>query len=241
MLSTKYKFIFVHVPKTGGSSTLESLLPYSDASRLVGYGNRGQHWDLKDPVANSMHEPILSYKRFLGEEFKSFNILVGFRDPFERMLSLYFSPHFWRSYSMAGRIALGFERRFLLPHRPISNGPLGVYLERISPVRENVPFWNEDAFSELVIKAVTHSDLLRVEDGSFFECDHIIPLRFRQIESDFARAVERLELPLNPGLANLAQGRGSRGLVDSLRKSKDLRHFVEMVQREDYDRFHDYF
>jgi hypothetical protein len=241
MLSMRHQFVFTHVPKTAGSSLLEVLLPYSDASRVVGYGNGGQYWNLKDPIADSMHEPILTYKQALGDKFQFFSVLAGFRDPFERMLSLYFSPHRWRSYHIVGRVSLRMERHLFSSRTPISNGTLGRGLERVFPVQEHTPVWSEEAFSQLVCKAQTHSDLLRVDSESILERDRILPLRFRWIERDFANAVERLGLPGNLCVPMRATGLGQPQLMDSLGKSRDLRAFVESVHREDYEHFHEYF
>jgi|19_taG_2_1085344.scaffolds.fasta_scaffold00919_7 hypothetical protein len=72
LLSHKHKFIFIHIPKTGGTSIKRALLPYSDVE------NRDE----------SKHKTSVFWKKQLGKKtWKSYFKFVFVRNPWDRMVS----------------------------------------------------------------------------------------------------------------------------------------------------------
>ena len=67
--STPTQFIFVHIPKTAGTSTLRWL-------------NGGV-------VKRNCHSTALQYKKMLGQQYNSFFKFSFVRNPWDRMLSFY--------------------------------------------------------------------------------------------------------------------------------------------------------
>jgi hypothetical protein len=108
MLSLQKKFLFVHIPKTGGNSLQNILKDYSE-DRLVGHTPdengilqrfqvRNEQYDL------GKHATLSQYKEVLAEElFSSLYKFAVIRNPWDRMISYYFSPHrgvqVWNRYS----------------------------------------------------------------------------------------------------------------------------------------------
>lgn len=97
MLSTTHDFLFVHVPKTGGNSIQAVLSEFSDDEIVAPL----EHQDgverfgvAHERYGYSKHSPLRVYRSELPEEVYSrlFKFAV-LRDPWERMISLYFSPH----------------------------------------------------------------------------------------------------------------------------------------------------
>ena len=97
MLSEKHSFLFLHLPKTAGNSIQERLKVYSD-DKIVCLN------DIQDGVErfevrnqfNGLHKhsSLSEYKKVLPNVlFKRLFIFATIRNPWERMISFYFSPH----------------------------------------------------------------------------------------------------------------------------------------------------
>ncbi|PIW49542.1 MAG: hypothetical protein COW18_05355 [Zetaproteobacteria bacterium CG12_big_fil_rev_8_21_14_0_65_54_13] len=98
MLSIQKKFLFIHIPKTGGSSLQNILSRYSedkivcDAPLQDGI-ERFAVKNTKHPELKK-HSSLMAYKSVLDQElFKSLYKFAVIRNPWERMISFYFSPH----------------------------------------------------------------------------------------------------------------------------------------------------
>jgi hypothetical protein len=95
MISLEYNFLFVHVTKCAGHSIQQVLLPYALAeinresfadwrviSGTPGYPRLGKHSTLRD------------YQRYLEPELFAGMFKFGVvRNPWERLISFHFSPH----------------------------------------------------------------------------------------------------------------------------------------------------
>ena len=97
MLSIKHNFLFVHIPKTGGNSIQKVLAPFSEdrISVLYPFQDGKEQFSIQNPTyAYQKHSSLSEYKKLLPKEI--YNSVFKFtvvRNPWERMLSLYFSPH----------------------------------------------------------------------------------------------------------------------------------------------------
>lgn len=96
MISTTYRFIFIHAPKTGGNSVQLVLQPLSDDHRTVVRSQDGhQRFGIEGPITRGKHDKLANYRDRLAADFSRFRIIVGARDPLARAVSSYYSPHRW--------------------------------------------------------------------------------------------------------------------------------------------------
>jgi hypothetical protein len=97
MISLKHNFLFVHIPKTGGNSVQQALRDYSEDQIVctAPFQDGVERFGLRnDRFSLQKHSALRDYRRELGEAL--FHRLFKFccvRNPWERAISFYFSPH----------------------------------------------------------------------------------------------------------------------------------------------------
>lgn len=97
MISLKNKFLFIHIPKTGGNSIQNVLKNYSEDSIICSK-------PLQDGVERFgissrqfgtwKHSTMNDYRTALGDDvFQGLFKFTSIRNPWDRMISSFFSPH----------------------------------------------------------------------------------------------------------------------------------------------------
>lgn len=94
MYSSAHRFIYLHVPKTGGNSIATALLPCSD-DRLTRHGHQDgiERFGIEGVVTTNKHATLADYARAV--DVATHDVFISVRHPFTRALSYYFSPHRW--------------------------------------------------------------------------------------------------------------------------------------------------
>jgi hypothetical protein len=96
MISLQKHFLFVHVPKTAGNSIQIALRDYSE-DQLVALRKEQdgiERFGLRNPNYNiKKHSTLAEYRNALGnEQFRSLYKFSCVRNPWDRMVSYYFTP-----------------------------------------------------------------------------------------------------------------------------------------------------
>lgn len=165
MISEAHKFIYIHVPKTGGTTIQDLLLPYSeDHKYTLPFQDGVDSFEIKGDVTPGKHATLQDYANLLGERFGDFRVITSIRHPLKRAVSGYFSPHKWL-----------FEQ------------PDGSWLQK-------EPYWDLKLFENLLSMPnhMPSTDYLRVS-GDIVAPDILI--RHETFEADVAACFQTLGLP----------------------------------------------
>ena len=96
MIFEKEKVIFLHYPKTGGNSVQYALQNYTDDKLVI--SNEKQDGKERFEVRSNKypmlkkHSKLNDYHKMLGDDFLNFQVFITIRNPFDRLVSFYFSP-----------------------------------------------------------------------------------------------------------------------------------------------------
>jgi hypothetical protein len=145
MISSTHRFIYLHVPKTGGNSIQTLLQPYSDDEFVTrGHQDGRDRFEIEGKVTPRKHAFLADYASVLGRSLEDYTTIVSVRHPFARAISFYFSPHRW------------LKRK---------DGADDWYLENA--------FWSLDEFEKCLAKIVPMVEFINV-NGRFVHPDQII-------------------------------------------------------------------
>lgn len=96
MISFQKRFLFVHIPKTGGNSIQTVLRDYSEDEVVARHDRQDgvERFAVRNPKYNlKKHSKLAEYSDALGrEQFSNLYKFTVVRNPWDRMVSFYFTP-----------------------------------------------------------------------------------------------------------------------------------------------------
>ena len=137
MISSQYKVIYLHAPKTGGNSIQSVLLPFSDDSMVLkGHQDGVERFEIEGVYTPRKHAVLADYATHLGERLSEYRVAISVRHPFRRAVSYYFSPHRWMEMDPQTRAW-----------------------------RKRPPFWGIAAFAACLSEIIPMTDFVAVRGG----------------------------------------------------------------------------
>lgn len=203
MLSRSHKFIFIHIPKCGGTSILRVLLDCSeDSTWTAPYQDGVNSFEIRGPVTVQKHDSLQHYRDSLGEAFDDYRIIASVRHPFSRIVSAIFSPHKWARQTETG----------------------AWYSE--------VPYWDEHLLDEILQAENLRPaiDFLRL-DGKPIRPDFLI--RAESLEADLTETCQRIGLPVPKYVPHVNRSAASPRLRDQVLGNPELQGRIESIYAED--------
>ncbi len=97
MISIKKNFIFIHYPKTGGNSIQNILREYSEDKivKLSNFQDGIERFEVRNDKYDIVkHSTLSHYKKVIEPDiYKKMFKFSTIRNPWDLMISFYFSPH----------------------------------------------------------------------------------------------------------------------------------------------------
>lgn len=96
MISLKNNFLFIHVPKTGGNSIQNILSQHSDDKIVILNNMQDGKERFEVRYTNTQlhkHSSLQDYRNVFGRRINELYKFVTIRNPWDRAISFYFSPH----------------------------------------------------------------------------------------------------------------------------------------------------
>jgi hypothetical protein len=97
MLSLAHRFLFIHIPKTAGNAIQRALLPFSEDQMVLTATHQDgvERFEIRSPQLEiHKHSALAEYRAQLPrEQFDGLFKFTCVRNPWERCVSFFFSPH----------------------------------------------------------------------------------------------------------------------------------------------------
>ncbi len=176
MISVQKRFLFIHVPKTGGNSIQNILRDYSEDKivTLAKHQDGVERFEVRNSQYNiTKHSTLSHYKTTLdANTYRSLFKFATIRNPWDMMISFYFSPH-----------------------RGVTEWSRGSFLTLINETPTLRHYVLEKLFLEKMLsKFGKHISAVNRKLDS--DIDFLI--RFERISEDFGTVCEKLDIPYSP-------------------------------------------
>lgn len=173
MMSISRRFLFIHVPKTGGNSVFQALREYTE-ERIITPGPT-QDGIERFGTANDSYPTILKHAALTeyqialpSDVFASLYKFAILRNPWERMISWFFSPH--RQLPQANRL----------------------------PAWQEARGWDRDHFVRFLRRRQPTRHYTCLPDAPTLAHNLDFLMRFEHLDEHFAEVCKRLEIPARP-------------------------------------------
>lgn len=173
MISIQKQFLFVHVPKTGGNSIQNILRDYSEDHivTLAKHQDGVERFEVRNSKYNiTKHSTLSHYKTVLdADTYRSLFKFATLRNPWDKMISFYFSPH-----------------------TGITEWNRNDFLTLVGRVPTLRNYICEKPFA---VNTLANLGTQNIFDNKKLDSDIDFLIRFEQLNHDFKEVCEKLDIP----------------------------------------------
>lgn len=96
MILNDAKLIYLHIQKTGGNSISKLFYPFSEDQITIRKHQDGvNRFGIRGKFTPRKHAYLTEYRDTMGSAMDDYDIVISVRNPLDRAISMYFSPHNW--------------------------------------------------------------------------------------------------------------------------------------------------
>lgn len=185
--------VYLHLPKTGGNYVQSQFLSLGlsrDRKTLSGHQDGTHRFGIQGQFSADKHATLNEYKAAMGPEaFSQMEVVITWRHPIPRLVSLYLSPHAWQRERSISRYTLGSFSRGLRPLGSQSAASkLRLAMERRRSYQQVTPTsFDLKEFAAMVQASRTMRDMLDVGHLGTLVTNKLYTLHFDSLDLDLAK------------------------------------------------------
>ncbi len=185
--------IFLHLPKTGGNYVQNQFLSLGlsrDLKTIRGNQDGKNRFGVQGQFTDDKHASLAKYKAGMDPEaFSRIDVIITWRHPVARLVSLYLSPHAWQRERLISRYTLGLLSRGLRPLRsqPTASKLLLAAERRRSFYQVTPTSYDLREFAALLQQAPSMRDMLDIDLLGTFDSNRLYTLHFDSLDLDLSK------------------------------------------------------
>jgi hypothetical protein len=234
MISLAKKFIFVHMPKTGGNSLQTILRKYSEDTYVVSGKKDGinRFGIVNEKYGTKKHSTLSEYKAAMEPElYDSMFKFAVVRNPWDRVISRYFSSniHEWNQDTFIETLKYDLPlRRFIVVDTPLQYFFGKHHFRYALFSRPHLGIDLEQSLKKLGLP-VDSSKKKLTDDIDFL-------LKFENLEEDYKTLCEKIDIPYVPlPRVNVSRREHYSRYYDEELKEMVRRKFAEEIEFFGYE------
>jgi hypothetical protein len=206
------KFVFIHIPKTGGNSFQNQILKHTNEIKTVeGHQDGEDRFGIKGDFTKHKHQTLNTYLKVFNEKninISNLEFVTIVRNPTNRLISFYFSPH-----------------RTIIEKKK--------FLKKSQFIHKDIEF-DESNFIEFCNNLPTQSEYL----GSEIPSSQLTILKFENYTNEVSSFLKRYNIDFEESKLNPSKSRNKQKVTSDKSLMIRLEKIIKQTKhKEDFIRF----
>ena len=206
------KFVFIHIPKTGGNSFQSQILKHTNEIKTVeGHQDGEDRFGIKGEFTKHKHQTLNTYLKIFNEKninISNLEFVTIIRNPTNRLISFFFSPH----------RTMREEKKFL---------------RKSQFIQKDIKF-DESIFVELCNNIPTQSEYL----GNEIPSSQLTILKFENYTNEVSNFLKRYNIDFEESKLNASKSSNKQKVTSNKSLIARLEKLIKHTKhKEDFIRF----